>query len=176
MDESIGKVKKVGDLKEDFILDEDTFHKIINNSVNICKKKRNGKICYKCQKEIINFFAENCGEFEDIILYNKLKGLRIEKTSYGALHLFFDPDEIKNDYQVISAWDFANLALTNIFLNTGPCNNMYFRISRILTKGTKLKMLEDDKKYIKIYLDLFPQSNNLSLKGDLNKFSYLKRT
>ena len=53
---------------------------------------------------------------------------------------------------------------------------MYFRISRILTKGTKFKMLEDDKKYIKIYLDMLPQSNNLSLKGDVNKFSYLKRT
>ena len=53
---------------------------------------------------------------------------------------------------------------------------MYFRISRILTKGTKFKMLEDDKNYIKIFLDMFPQANDLHMKGDINKFSYLKIT
>lgn len=176
MDRPIGKIEGDGKLKKDFIIDEDTFYNIIDNSVNICNKKINGEICYECKKEIIQFFADNCKEFEENILYNKCKGIRVKKTKYGSLNLFFDSDEIRKNYKVISSWDFVNLALTNIFFNSGPCNNMYFRVSPILTKGTKFKMLENHKNYIKIFLDMFPQANDLPMKGDINKFSYLKIT
>ena len=44
---------------ESFIIDENTYNDIINNSINICKKK-DENICYYCKKEIINFFANNC--------------------------------------------------------------------------------------------------------------------
>lgn len=168
-------VRKTKLLKKEFILDEDTVNRIINNSINICNKKECGKICNNCEKEIIKFFADSCIEFEEIILYNKSKGIKINKTSYGGLQLFFDPDEITHNYNVISAWNFVNLALTNIFFNNKFCNNMYFRLSSVLTKGAKFKMLDDNKNYIKIYLDMTPQSNNFSFKKDIKKFIYLKR-
>jgi len=158
---------------ESFIIDENTYNDIINNSINICKKK-DENICYYCKKEIINFFANNCKDFEDQILYNKYNEIRVKKTELDSLYLFFDPEEIKNNYKVISAWNFINLALTNIFFNTDICNNMYFKVSHVLTKGTKYEMLENDKNYIKIYLDMYPLSDNIYIKEDTNNFIYLK--
>ena len=152
-----------------FIIDYDTLDTILQNSRKICK---DDVLCKKCEKEIIRFFAESCKILEYSILLNRQKKVNIIKTKYGGTYYFFDEEEILNEHLVISAWDFVNTALTNIFLNTEICNNAYFNVSPILVDGEKLDILEDGKRYIKFFIELQPEAVNLSRKNDKKRFIY----
>ena len=154
---------------ERFIIDYDTLDIIFKNSKKICK---HDVLCRKCEKEIVRFFADSCKILEYSILLNRKKKVNIIKTKYGGTYYFFDEEEIINEHLVISAWDFINTALTNIFLNTEICNNAYFNVSPILVDGNKLDILEDGKRYIKFYIHLQPESVNLSRKTDKKRFIY----
>tara|TARA_B100000900_G_scaffold1066_1_gene893 strand:- start:97 stop:582 length:486 start_codon:yes stop_codon:yes gene_type:complete len=155
-----------------FIIDYDTLDTILYNSTRICKKN---KLCKKCEKEIVNHYAESCKVFEYTILLNRQKNKNVKKTPYGCTYYFYDEVDIINDFLVNSALDFVQTALTNIFLNTKECHNGYFYVYPRLVDGNKLDILEDGKRYIKFYVDLQPIAECLMKKNDKNKFIYLKR-
>ena len=140
-----------------FIVDEDTYEEVLSNS-NFYNKKGCER-CLKCKKKIITKFAKDCGDFEENILINRQNGIRIQKKKYGV-YSYFEEEELKTKYNVISAVDFTNVALTNIIFNTPECNNIYFRVGVLPICGKKLKCLDDNKYYIKIYIDIIPKARS----------------
>ena len=152
-----------------FIIDYDTLYIILDNSKRMCKEN---KLCDKCKRDIVNHYIDSCKIFEYKILLNRNENKNIINTSYGCTYHFFDQEEIIKNYLVISAWDFVNTALTNIFFNTKECNNGYFNVYPRLIDGEKLDILEDGKRYIKFYIDLQPEAVNLSRKTDKKRFIY----
>ena len=185
-----------------FTIDCDTLQRIINNSVSICKNdcdanakadtdtcdcKDNGteleqtqldntdnNICLKCKKRILDFFVDSCYIFETNLLLNKHKKKFVFKTEINGFYFYFDEEEIKKDFNVISAWDFVDTALKNIYFNKEECHNMYYNVCRMLVDGRTLKMLEDNKRYIKFYVHMKPSPDSYKLKSDKKRYLYFK--
>ena len=80
-----------------FIIDYDTLDTILDNSTRICKEN---KLCKKCEKEIVNHYAESCKVFEYTILLNRQKNKNVKKTPYGCTYYFYDEVDIINDFLV----------------------------------------------------------------------------
>ena len=155
--------------EDNFIIDFDTLDTILKNSGKMCKEN---DLCEECKKEIVNHYRDSCKIFEYSILLNKKNRKNIINTNYGCTYYFFDEEKIIKYYYVISAWDFVQTALTNIFFNTKECHNGYFNVYPRLIDGEKLDILEDGKKYVKFYIDLQPNAECLIKKNDKNKFIY----
>lgn len=154
-----------------FIIDEETYNIILdNNNYGINQSK-----CDCCNnKLIIRYFAECCYEFEDEICDNMRdrKNIYLPKSDNHGIYLFFEDDTIINLYKVKSSYDFINTSIKNIFLNNPFCNNMYYHVYHVLTKGKEFKILDDDKTYIKVYIDLKPSAKHLFVKKDKTRFIY----
>lgn len=134
----------------------------------------NNNICLKCKKRILDFFVDSCYIFETNILLNKHKKKFVFKTEMNGFYFYFDEEEIKKDFNVISAWDFVDTALKNIYFNKEECHNMYYNVCRMLVDGRTLKMLEDDKRYIKFYVHMKPSPDSYKLKSDKKRYLYFK--
>ena len=134
----------------------------------------NNNICLKCKKGILDFFVDSCYIFETNLLLNKHKKKFVFKTEMNGFYFYFDEEEIKKDFNVISAWDFVDTALKNIYFNKEECHNMYYNVCRMLVDGRTLKMLEDDKRYIKFYVHMKPSPDSYKLKSDKKRYLYFK--
>lgn len=175
------------DKSKPFIIDEDTYHTIINNNnyqINDIKyqindindnndNNYNNGNNYN-NKIIIRYFAECCYEFEDEICNNMKTqyDIYLPESNNNSVYLFFDNKRIIDFYKVKSSYDFINSSIKNIFLNNSFCNNMYFYVYHSLTNGNKFETLDNNKEYIKVYIDLKPNSVDLFFKKDRTRFLY----
>ena len=150
IEENIEDEKNMKFIRE-FIIDEDTYYEILENSILKCGDEI---MCRACKREIVEYFVASCQDFESKLLYCIRNKVNIEnKYKKGAIHIYFDKDEIIKKYKVKSCYKFVNLALKNIIFNIEFCENFYFHASRIMENGNRKDFLDNNKNYIRIYLD-----------------------
>ena len=152
----------------DFVIDEDTLDDILKNA-NI--KCGNGPMCEICIQRIIDFFVKCCYNFEAELKYCLKNKINMEQNKKkGSFHIYFEEKIILDNCDSKSSLDFINLALINLVYNLPPCENFYFHVSRMFIYGNDHNFLEDDKKFIRVYLDMEPFAEIRKKKLIKNKF------
>lgn len=137
-----------------FVIDEDTIDDILKNTTIQCG---NEKMCKACIQEILNFFVKSCYEFEEEMKYCLKNKINIKSNKKrDSYHIYFEKNIILDNSGCKSSLDFVNLALINLAFNIPPCENFYFHVSPLFINGNDYNFLEDDKDYIRVYLDMHP--------------------